>query len=118
MTTIQEQLAALLQPLAPGGVAPQVTLQNNVYPYIVYRRLVSPVNNTLSGNGSPPINNTLFEVSSWGYTYADAVNTAAAVAAAMQGWAVQNVLQHERDLYEDDVKLFRVVQEFSVWHYN
>jgi len=116
MTTIQEQVATLLQSLAAGGASPQVQLQDNTYPYIVYRRLASPVCNTLSGNGSPPINNTLFEISSWGYTYADAVATASAVAAAFQSWSIQNVLQHEQDLYESDVKAFRVVQTFSVWH--
>jgi hypothetical protein len=123
MTTIQEQLSTLLQPLAAGGAAPSVQIENNTYPYIVYRRLVSPAHNTLSGNGNPVIYQTLFEISSWGYSYSDAVNTAAAVTAAMQGWTisgvpVQNILQHETDLYEPDVKLFRVVQEFSVWHYN
>lgn len=117
MTTIQEQLAALLQPLAAGGAAPQVQIQNPTMPYIVYRRLASPAHNTLAGNGSPVIFQTLFEISSWGYTYADAVNTAAAVAAAMQAWNVQNVLVRDTDLYESDVKQFRVVQEFSVWHY-
>lgn len=118
MSTIQEQLYALLNPLAAGGAGPQVQIQNATYPYIVYRRLVSPVQNTLSGNGAPPINNTVFEITSWGQTYADAVTLAAAVTAAMQGWAVQNVLQREHDIYESDVMLHRVVQDFSVWHYN
>jgi hypothetical protein len=117
MTTIQEQLFALIDPLAAGGACPYVQEIGAPLPYIVYQRVQSPVENTLSGNGAPPINNTVFDITSWGASYADAVSTAAAVTAAMQAWSVQNVLQHELDLYESDVKLFRVVQTFSTWHY-
>lgn len=115
--TIQEQLYALLEPLAAGGACPQVQEIGAALPYIVYTRVQSPVENILDGNGNPPINNTVFDITSWGASYADAVNTAAAVTAAMQAWAIQNVLQHELDMYESDVKLFRVIQTFSTWHY-
>ena len=118
MTTIQEQLFALLDPLAPGGASPEVSIQDSQqYPYIVYRRLVSPINNILDGNGNPPINQTIFEVTSWAQTYAASVSQAAAVSAAMRGWTVQNVQTREHDQYEADVRLYRVIQEFSVWHY-
>ena len=117
MTTIQEQLFTLLDPLAAGGASPEVQVQNDVYPYIVYRRLISPINNILDGNGNPPINNTVFEVTSWAQTYAAAVSLAALVSAAMRGWNVQNVMTREHDQFESDVRLFRVIQEFSVWHY-
>ena len=69
MTTIQEQLFALLNPLASGGASPEVQEQNAPYPYIVYRRLSSRVNNTLEGNGNPRINQTQFEISSWATSY-------------------------------------------------
>lgn len=118
MTTIQEQLYALLNPLAPGGASPEVSIQDSQqYPYIVYRRLVSPINNVLDGNGNPPINQTIFEITSWALSYADSVAQAAAVAAAMLAWNVQNVMTREHDMYESDVRLYRVIQEFSVWHY-
>lgn len=117
MTTIQEQLSALLTTIAPNGISPEIAVQNSAYPYLVYRRLPSSIANTLSGNGAPPINNTIFEISSWAATYGDAVTLAASVAAAMQGWIVQNVLTRELDLYEGDVRAFRVIQDYSVWHY-
>jgi Protein of unknown function (DUF3168) len=117
MTTIQEQLAALLLPLAAGGVSPEVQIQDAPYPYVVYRRLASRINNTLEGNGNPRINQTFFEVTSWALSYGGAVTLAAAVAAAMQGWTVQNVLQSELDEYEADVKAYRVIQTYSVWSY-
>lgn len=117
MTTIQETLAALLQPLAAGGASPEVQIQNAPYPYIVYRRLSSRVNNTLQGNGNPRINQTQFEITSWALSYGGAVTLAAAVTAAMQGWTVQNTMQSEVDEYEADVKAYRVVQTYSVWSY-
>lgn len=118
MSTIQEQLYALLNPLAPGGCSPEVSVQDTqLYPYIVYRRMVSPINNVLEGNGNPRINNTVFEITSWAQTYGDSITQAAAVTAAMQGWTVQNVLTREHDMFEADVRLYRVIQEFSIWHY-
>lgn len=117
MTTIQETLQALLEPLAAGGSSPEEAMQNSTFPYIVYTRMASPVNNVLEGNGNPRINNTKFELSIWAQSYAQSVATAAAVVAAMRGWSVQNVLTAEYDLYESDVKLYRVIQEYSVWHY-
>jgi hypothetical protein len=117
MTTIQEQLAALLNTLAPSGISPEVAVQNAAYPYLVYRRLPSAIENVLSGNGAPPINNTQFEITSWAASYGGAVTLAAAVTAAMQGWSVQNILVREQDMYESDVRAFRVIQDYSVWHY-
>lgn len=117
MTTIQEQLFALLDPLASGGASPEVQIQNIPFPYVVYRRISSKVNNTLDGNGNPRINQTLFEVTSWALSYGDAVTLAAAVTAAMRAWTVQNVLTAEHDEYEADVKAYRVIQTYSVWSY-
>lgn len=121
MSTVQEQLFTLLGAIQWNGadvpVAPEIMPQDTAYPYITYRRLVSPPCNTLEGNGNPVVFNTHFEISSWGYAYADAVNLAALVTAAMQGWTLQNVLSRDQDMYESDVKAFRVVQDFSVWHY-
>lgn len=116
--TIQEDLAALLEGLCPSGISPEVAIQNSAFPYIVYRRLASPVANVLAGNGQPPINNTQFEISSWSDSYAGAIALSRLVTAAMQGWAVQNVLLREQDMYESDIKVFRVIQDFSVWHYD
>ncbi|ACC76150.1 DUF3168 domain-containing protein [Paraburkholderia phymatum] len=115
---IQEDLQTLLATVAAGGLSPEQAVQNGAFPYIVYSRMASPVNNVLEGNGNPRINNTHFELSIWGQTYAQAVQTAKLVAQTMQGWTVQNVLLRETDLFEADVRLYRVVQEYSVWHYD
>lgn len=117
MSTIQEQLTALLNGVVAGGIYPMSAAQNDTFPYLVYQRVGSPIENTLSGNGNPPINNTRFQIDAWGRTYADAVNAAAAVRSAMAAWSVQNVQLHEHDEYESDMKAYRVIMDYSVWHY-
>ncbi|KAA1015973.1 DUF3168 domain-containing protein [Paraburkholderia panacisoli] len=114
--TLQEQLVALLGPLAPGGISPSVAIQNVTFPYLVYRRMPTHVENVLDPGGNPPADNTIFEISCWARTYPDAVNLAAAVTQAMLGWSVPNIKRMgDHDLEEADVKCFRVVQEYSIW---
>ena len=116
MSTIEEQLYALLEAAVPDSVYALVAAQNAPMPYVVYRCMPSPVENVLDSQ-TPPADNTVFELDCWGRSYADAVNLAATVRAALQAWAVLGVQKNsEHDLYEEDVKAFRRVFEFSVWH--
>ncbi|ARK56306.1 hypothetical protein BOC36_24875 [Burkholderia pseudomallei] len=115
MSTIEEQLFAVLNAVVPNAVFPNVAEQNIPMPYVVYRCMPSPVETTLDSQ-TPPIDNTVFELDCWARTYAEAVNLAATVRAALQAWnalGVQRTSAH--DLYEEDVKAHRRVFEFSVW---
>ena len=115
MNTIEEQLFAILNAAVPNSVYPLVAAQNTPMPYVVYRCMPSPVENTLDSQ-TPPIDNAVFELDCWGRTYPDAVNLAATVLAALQAWSVLGVQKNSpHDLYEEDVKAFRRVFEFSVW---
>ncbi|WP_454737594.1 DUF3168 domain-containing protein [Cupriavidus necator] len=118
MPTIQEQLHSLLSGVASGGIYPMTAAQNAVPPFVVYQRVAGTVENTLAGNGTPPIGNTRFQIDVWAATYAQAVALATSIRALMHGWSVQNVLNLENDDYEPDVMLYRVVLDYSVWHYN
>jgi hypothetical protein len=116
MSTIEEQLFATLNAAVPGSVYPVVAAQDVPMPYVVYRTMPSPVANVLDSQ-TPPLDNTVFELDCWGRSYADAVNLAATVLAALQGWSILGVQKNSmHDLYEEDVKAFRRVFEFSVWH--
>lgn len=117
MATIQELLCTLLAPVISGGIYPLTAEQNATPPYAVYQRIASSIENTLSANGQPPINNTRFQIDVWDVTYASAMATASAITNAMAGWAVQNVKLMEHDEYVPDVRRFRVLMDFSVWHY-
>jgi Protein of unknown function (DUF3168) len=107
---IQEDLKTLLTGALPTvPVYPLIAIQGTAIPYIVYGRVVSPVENLLAGNGSPPINNTRMQIDVYSNTYASVQTTAASVRSAMQGWTVQNVSQGEQDFYEQDTRLHRVL---------
>lgn len=114
--SIQEQLVTLLGAVAP--IFPATAAQGLAPPYLIYQRVVTTTNNVLDGNGNPPVNNTRFQIDAWGGTYAAAQALAASVTAAMLGWSMQNVKLDEQDGYEEDVKLYRVILDFDVWHYS
>jgi hypothetical protein len=116
MSTIEEQLFAVLNAVAPGAVYPLAARQDLPMPYVVYRCMPSPVENVLDSQ-TPPIGNTVFELDCWGRTYPDAVNLAATVLGALQAWSVRGTQRNSaHDLFEEDVKAYRRVFEFSVWH--
>lgn len=111
MSTIQEQLVAYLAPVA--ALHPMIAPQGAAYPYATYQRVANTVNNVL--NGPPSIDNTRMQIDVWAASYADAQALAQSIITAMQAWDVKNVLVNNYDLYEQDVKVFRVLLEFSIW---
>ena len=115
MSTVPEQFVALMSTVSPNGAYPLVAKATAAYPYVVYQRVVSVVENVLTGNGNPPIENTRLQVDSWGQTYAEAVTLSAAVATAMRGWALQNVLLFSQDDYDEEAKAYRVIQDYSIY---
>jgi hypothetical protein len=111
MSTIQEQLKAYLAPTAT--IYAIVTPQGTPLPYVTYQRVANNVENVLSG--LPPIENVRMQVDVWAATYAGAQALKQSIIAAMQTWTVQNVLISDYDMYEQDVQVFRVLLEFSIW---
>lgn len=111
MSTIQEQMVALLSPVI--AIYPLTAPQGSSYPYATYQRVANPVENVL--NGAPPIENTRLQIDIWATTYSDVQALARQVKAAMQAWTVQNVLISDYDLYEQEAKIPRVLLEFSIW---
>lgn len=113
---IDERLVTVLSGVAGGRIYPLVAPQPATTPYVVYTRVSSTLENVLAGNGTPPIDNTRFQVDCYSKTYSEALTVASAVQAAMLGWSERNVQISSSALYEDDVKLFRFMMDFSVWH--
>ena len=116
---IQEDLKTLLTAALPTvPIYPVIGIQGTALPYIVYARVISPVENVLAGNGNPPINQTRMQIDVYAQSYASAQATAASVITAMQGWTKQNVSHGAQDLYEADTRLHRVLLDYSIWHYD
>lgn len=97
--------------LVVGKCYPMVAPEKPVVPYAVYFQIANAPEVTT--NNMVPIENTRFQVDVYAKTYGQVQSLAADIRAAMLDMgAVPNVAQ---DLYEDEVKLYRVMQDFSIW---
>ncbi len=114
--SMQELFVALVQNAtdAQDRVYPQIAPDNVERPYIVYQRVTQNVENVLSGRTG--LTNTRLQVDVYASTYAQAQQIATVVAGLMDGWALPNVQILAQDIYESDVKLHRVMADYSIWH--
>lgn len=110
------QLLALLNNATDAGprIYPQVAPDAPVKPYIVYQRISANSENVLSGKTN--LINTRLQMDCYADTYVAAQALAAQVDALMDGWIVQNISNPAQDAFEPDVRLHRVIMDYSIWH--
>lgn len=113
---MQTQLVTLLSGATDAGarVYPQVAPDSTPRPYITYQRVYAQSNNVMSGNSG--LINTRVQIDVYADTYSQAQTIALQVDALMSGWTLQIVSNPAQDMYEPDVKLHRVLLDYSVWH--
>ena len=118
MATLTEQLQSTLSPLAAGGSWYGInTTEPPVYPYIIFNRIVSSTNNTLSGPSN--LQNTRVQVDVFSLRQSDASAIELAVEQAMTAATAFGSIQiSQQDTYEAEVKAFRCSADFSVWSVN
>jgi hypothetical protein len=102
-----DALTRIYPQIAPDG--PVTT------PYIVFQRISANSENVLSGKTN--LINTRLQIDVYSKTYVEAQAVAAQIDALMDGWSVQNVSNPAQDAFEPDVRLHRVILDYSVWHY-
>lgn len=114
--SIQQQLVTLLSGATDAGaqVSPLTAPDGTVAPYITYQRISANSENVLSGSSG--VVNTRMQIDVYADSYAQAQTIAAQVDALMAAWSVQNVSVLSQDIYEDLVKLYRISQDYSIWH--
>ena len=83
-------------------------------PYITYQRITAVDNTPLSGGAA--FFNTRMQIDVYADTYIAADSIASQVKTLLAGWSVKNVQISDVDLYENEVKLFRVQLDYSIWH--
>lgn len=111
--TIEQDIFNALDHLASGRVYPLVMPEKSVMPAIVFLRIASTPENTL--NGGATIDQIRFQVDTYANTYAEAKSVSASVRTAMESASFKGTLQTDQDLFEPDVKLYRVTQDYYVW---
>lgn len=118
MTTLTEDLEALLTTLAPaGGVWCDInTLGSPTYPFIVFQRIASSPNVSLLGPSD--LQNTRFQIDIYTRTKQEQLQLETALENLMAAWAVQNVPLLAQDFYESEVQSFRCSRDYSVWAKN
>jgi outer membrane murein-binding lipoprotein Lpp len=83
-------------------------------PYIICLRAAANSENVLAGNAN--LINTRMQIDCYADTYAAVQTLAAQIDALMRGWTLQNVSYPAQDQFEPDVRLHRVILEYSIWH--
>jgi len=111
--TLEEQLFNALTVLVAGKVYPAVAKQGEAAPYIIYQSVVSTTSNTLGGASN--LQNTRIQVSGYANNYAAAAALGKNITAAMANASFTNIKLTDQMLYEPDVKLHRVMLDFSIW---
>jgi hypothetical protein len=115
--SLQTDLFTLLSGIFSSRVYPGIAPDDVVVPYATYTRVAAVEQSTLDtngGTGNP--SQTRLQLDVYHDTYAGAQASAAAVKAAFKGWATENILESEQDLYEPDTQLHRVLLDMSMWH--
>ena len=117
-TTLLQDLQAALNPVTAGGAWFQInTAEPPTFPYIVYSRVVSPTNNTFAGPSD--LQNTRVQIDLFSLKASEVESLCLAIDAAMQAqFGSRSIQISDQDLYEDAVKAFRVLRDYSVWATN
>lgn len=116
MSMIENMVSMLKSGTTDAGIrvyplsAPDATAR----PYIIFQRITSNDENVLAGSSG--LVNTRMQVDCYADTYASVINLAAQVDALFNAWVTQNVSLGAQDLYESDVKLYRIQADYSIWH--
>lgn len=118
--SFQSDLVSVCGPVFAGcfydHVAPQPVPGT---PYAVYSEIASQTENTLSDG--IPINQSLIQIDVYHSTYAGADSAARSMESAIQTAFAAGVLtgvqRSRRTLYEPEVKMRRIIYEFSFWYH-
>lgn len=117
MTTMIENLVTLLSTGATSAgtrVFPMTAPDVVTRPYIVFQRITANDENVMSGSSG--LYNTRMQIDAYADTYAGVISLATQIDVLMVGWTTQNVSLGQQDLYESDVKLYRIQADYSIWH--
>ena len=118
MTTLVEDVQALLTALAPaGGVWYGInTTEPPIYPFIVWQRVVSSPNVGLGGPSDQQ--NTRVQIDIFSTRIQEASAIEMTLEATLAAASIVNVPLSSQDLYEDAIRAFRVSKDYSVWATN
>ena len=92
---------------------PLIAPDNPVVPYIVYQNIVTTPEVTLADGA--PLNSARMQIDLYDKVFLNVKTLSTQVAAAMAASALVNIPLTNQDMYEPEVKLYRVIMEYSIW---
>lgn len=110
MSTLTEIKTAIGN-LVSGRCYPLIAPEKPVAPYAVYFQVANAPEVTMEN--TVPVENTRVQVDAYAKTYAEAQSLAESIRSAMLSLGAIPLLAV--DLHENEVKLYRVAQDFSIW---
>lgn len=114
-STVKTDLATILLTLAGGRFYPAAAPPKPTTPYGVYLQVIGRPNVTLDADRAG-LTRHLFQVDVYDPTYLGADGLHQQLQAAMANANTFKAIQlSQRDLYEPDTKLHRVLTEWSIW---
>lgn len=119
MTTLVEDIQAVLAavPGVTGGIFYGAnTAEPPTFPYIVWMRVSSSPNVTLAGPSD--LQNTRVQIDIVSRSVKEATTLETALEAAMAAAGLTNVPISSMDLYEDAIRAYRIVKDYSIWARN
>jgi hypothetical protein len=117
MTTLAQDLQALLLPLASGGAWYGANTQEPpTYPYIAW--IDAGIAPNVSLQGPSALQNTTIRIEILSQSAAESQAIETALETAFNNSAITNIPLSSADQYEDMVRAYRITKEYSVWAVN
>lgn len=96
--------------------------QSPTYPLILYTKISGMRDHVLTGPSGHA--HPRYQVEAWAETYAGAKTLADAIRDALDGYSgtAQGTTIHscliesERDVYESEIEVYRIIQDYFAWH--
>lgn len=113
MATIESDIQALLGSLVSGRAYPLTAPDPVTKPYIIFQVITDVRQNHLEGDAGVSVRR--FQFDAYGKSYGEAKALAASIKAAMAASSITHVHLSSRDLHEQEVQLYRVSMDFTIW---
>jgi len=96
--------------------------QDPTYPLMLYTKISGPRDHHLTGPSGWA--HPRFQAEAWATTYTGAKSLSEAIRGALDGYTgtAQSteigscLLDSERDYYESEIKIYRIIQDYIIWH--
>lgn len=113
MATIESDIQALLGALVSGRAYPMTAPDPVTTPYIIFQVITDVRQNHLEGDAGLSVRR--FQFDAYGKKYEEAKDLASWIKAAMAASGIVNIHLSSRDLHEQEVQLYRVSMDFTIW---